>query len=59
MGGCGGQNLPPATQFADILTLNYTKFDQNRTKIPKFLVRGGFWVGGKGGMGGLHGPDTL
>ena len=55
VGGWGGQNIPPAIQFADILllTLNYTS-------RPSFIQisqnRSGFGVVGVGGWGGL---DTV
>ena len=60
VGGWVGRNVPSATQFADILllTLNYTS-PPSLIKIglilPKFLVRGGFWVGGDAGEGGRGG----
>ena len=55
-------NTSPAIPYADILllTLNYTKFHPNRTKIAKVSNLGWF----RGGQGGWlrwvkHGPDTL
>ena len=55
MGGWGGQNVPPAIQFADIMlfTINHTSppiFSQIGLKLPKFLIQGGLGVGGWGGL---------
>ena len=64
MGGWGGQNVPAAIKFADILliSLNYTSppsFIQIGPKLAKFLIQGGFGVIGVGGWGGLNIGWTL
>ena len=51
--GWGGQKVPPAIQFADILLLNinYTSppsFSQIGLKLPKFLIPAGFGMVGVG-----------
>ena len=58
-GWLGWLNVPAAIRYAKILlvTLNCTSppsFIQIGPKFPKLVVRGGFWVGGVGGWGGIN-----